>query len=228
METKICSCCKEELTLDRFDKNKNSKDGLRTMCKKCRKVQNKKYREEHLVETKIYNDKYAGAHRDIIKEQNKKYRENHLDIIKIKSKIFREENPQRIYAYQKKYYIKNREKINIKNQKRNAKKLLLPSTFTIEQWEQVKLYFDNKCCYCGKELPLQQEHFIPVNSSGGYTRENIICACKSCNSSKSDINFFEWYPAHKFYNKEREDKILKYINNNLQEPLNNITKEVLF
>jgi 5-methylcytosine-specific restriction endonuclease McrA len=72
--------------------------------------------------------------------------------------------------------------------------------------------FDNKCAYCGKEKPLAQDHFVPLSKGGEYTNNNIICSCKSCNSSKSDKDFFEWYPEQLFYSKEREAKILKYLN----------------
>ena len=33
--TKVCSCCKKELPLDMFNKNKSKSDGLHCYCKKC-------------------------------------------------------------------------------------------------------------------------------------------------------------------------------------------------
>lgn len=35
--------------------------------------------------------------------------------------------------------------------------------------------------------------------------------CISCNSSKRDKDFFEWYPTYKHYNQEREKFILEYL-----------------
>ena len=43
MTTKICSKCKQKLTLDHFCKNKKKKDGLQTFCKQCNKAYLKKY-----------------------------------------------------------------------------------------------------------------------------------------------------------------------------------------
>lgn len=37
METKICPKCKSNLSLDMFQKNKRSKDGLQYHCRSCRK-----------------------------------------------------------------------------------------------------------------------------------------------------------------------------------------------
>lgn len=47
MKTKICSGCKEELTLDKFCKDKKSKDGKQSCCKKCKSEKIKKYYKEN-------------------------------------------------------------------------------------------------------------------------------------------------------------------------------------
>lgn len=68
-------------------------------------------------------------------------------------------------------------------------------------------------------LPLVREHFIAMNNRGGYIKENILPACESCNSSKNDNLFEDWYPKYKFYNKERESIILEYINSNKENTI---------
>ncbi|GAH11033.1 unnamed protein product, partial [marine sediment metagenome] len=35
MKTKICSKCKKELSISKFNKDKKYKDGLQPYCKKC-------------------------------------------------------------------------------------------------------------------------------------------------------------------------------------------------
>lgn len=37
MNTKICNKCKKEKSKTEFSKDKNKKDGLRTICKQCDK-----------------------------------------------------------------------------------------------------------------------------------------------------------------------------------------------
>lgn len=119
----------------------------------------------------------------------------------------------------RKWYINHPKYYSMSWQKRRARKLLLPDTLTLKQWKQVKECFNNKCAYCGTELPLTKEHFVPLNKGGEYTINNIIPVCLSCNSSKKDKDFFSWYPVQSFYSKTRERKILKYLGykNNKQQ-----------
>jgi len=164
------------------------------------KVRGKIYRDNHKEESLIRQRKWRSDNKDKVFEWHKKYNERNKEKITINKRIYRKAN---------------KDLINAISQRRRAKKLLLLSTFTIEEWESTKHYFDSKCCYCGEELPLQQEHFISVSKGGGYVDENMLPSCKSCNCSKNDKDFSDWYPSYKFYNREREIKILEYLNNKL-------------
>lgn len=170
METKICNKCKEEKSLECFAVDKRNKYGFTGVCKSCKVIRDKQYREDNPEKIKQYNKQY-----------NKQY---HKD---------------------------NPEKFRLKEQRRMALKQGLPNTFTIKQWKSVKEYFNNKCAYCGEDKPLTQDHHIALSKGGEYTHNNIIPACKSCNSSKRDKDFFKWYPTQKQHNKERESKILTHL-----------------
>lgn len=198
-----------------------------------RRKRYKSHREEEIEQAKQYykenKDKsleqkkqYYQKNKEIIAERVKKYHEKAKDKIAARSKIYREENREKISQQAKEWKLKNKDKMaeyKRKNkhkwveygQLRKAKIRQLPHTLTNKQWEQIKQYFDNKCSYCGKELPLAQEHFIPLSKGGEYTVNNIICSCISCNSSKKDKNFFEWYPKYRYYSKKREKKILDFL-----------------
>jgi hypothetical protein len=57
------------------------------------------------------------------------------------------------------------------------------------------------CVYCGATSGLSTDHIIPISRAGVDPRiaalldtsDNCVCACKTCNSSKSDRDIFEWY-----------------------------------
>lgn len=82
---------------------------------------------------------------------------------------------------------------------------------TEKQWETAKVYFDYKCCYCGKGGELTKDHINPLHNGGKMTMSNIVPCCKSCNSSKKDNEMLSWYQKQQFYNKDRIKKIYEYV-----------------
>lgn len=223
METRICSKCNIEKDITEFSKAKTNKDGIRKLCKDCckkyqkqwkenkkeeTKEQNKLYRESHKEERKQYLDKNKEA----LKEKGKQYRKTHYyKPNKETQKRYYEKNKEAIKEYSRKYREEHYDIYKMHRQKRKAKKKQLPSTLTAEQWNKCKQYFNNRCAYCGKELPLEQEHFVALSRGGEYTHNNIIPACKGCNNNKRARTFEEWYLTYKYYDRGRERKILKYL-----------------
>lgn len=159
------------------------------------------YKKEH---NKMYAPKYADIRRN-------RYFENHEANLK-KRNQYRIDNAEKIKASRRTEHGK--ELMRYHKQKRKSLKKQLPANYGINEWNSCKAHFDNQCAYCGEVKPLEQEHFIPLTKSGEYTINNIICACRNCNSSKGNKDFFEWYPKRKSYSKQREQKILKYLNYN--------------
>ena len=192
---KKCSKCGEgkPATLEYFNKNG---ERLRPNCKSCFRKQTKEYKERN---------------KDKIKEYKKEYYEQNKDKCKERSKEYYEQNKDKFKEYKKEYREQNKDKFVTYNQKRRTLKKQLPATLTPEQWEAIKNKFNNSCAYCEKHKKLEQEHFIPLSKGGEYTEQNIIPACKSCNSSKLNIDFHDWYPTFKHYTKEREQKILGHL-----------------
>lgn len=187
----------------------------------------------------IYNrKKYYENNKEIMLEKQKKYNEKNKKRVADYKKLWAKENKEHLIICRKlwvkenkehlaKYYEDNKERIleyskvyrekhpeckRMSEQKRKALKKKLPATLTIGQWEKIKTQFNNKCAYCGEEISLTQDHFIPLSKGGEYTHNNIIPACLSCNSKKHNKDFFSWYPQHESYSKQREQKILKFLN----------------
>lgn len=200
---KMCSKCKEFKKTNDFYKNRAKKDGLQTMCKECVKENDRKrvktgenkLRCKKKYETMMSNEKYANSERE-------------------RKRLWREENREKHNEINRAHYYNNKFSYYLSNEKRRSLLESLPKTFTENEWEECKKSFDYKCAYCGSNDKSTQEHFIPVSKGGEYTKDNILPVCSSCNSSKRDREFFEWYPRHKSYSKEREKKILKYLNYN--------------
>jgi 5-methylcytosine-specific restriction endonuclease McrA len=122
---------------------------------------------------------------------------------------------EQFFEMNKEYFDEKREQRNewsrIGGQRYRARKRSLLAEFTAEDWNACLASFDNRCAYCGKKRKLAQEHFIPVSKGGHYTVDNMLPACKSCNSSKNDRDFSEWYPNYAYYSADRVRKIIEYL-----------------
>ena len=82
---------------------------------------------------------------------------------------------------------------------------------TQQEWEMSQAYFDYKCCYCGGSGELTKDHLQPLSKGGEMKLINIVPACRSCNSSKKDQQWQEWYTKSAMFDRERYEKIANYI-----------------
>lgn len=215
MGVKTCKKCNRKfpLTEQYFQRRKESKDGFRNECKQCRSEYLAKYRKENREKILESNKKYNEEN----KEKRIEYKVQNRKMLRQYDKFYRKNNPEKEKVFREKYRKENRELYRVARMRYRSKKNELPQTFTVEEWEMCLNHFNNSCAYCGKhqselEHKIEQDHFIPVTKQGGYTVDNIIPACRSCNASKLNNDFGTWYREQSFYNTESEHRILSYIN----------------
>ncbi len=58
--------------------------------------------------------------------------------------------------------------------------------------ERTKMTEAQACCYCGSTDNLCMDHMIPKTHGGTDNPENLVTACRSCNSSKGSRDMLEW------------------------------------
>lgn len=178
-------------------------------------VRRKKFRQVHKENLAIGQKEYYEVNKENTLIKAKEYYKDNKEALAIKHNEYYQANKKVIALSVKKYQEAHRDYYCVIREKRRTRKSQLLSTFTLIQWESIKQYFDNKCAYCGEKKPLTQEHFLALSKGGNHTKENIIPVCLSCNCSKCKSDFEKWYPKYIYYNKEREELILKYINNQI-------------
>ena len=61
--------------------------------------------------------------------------------------------------------------------------------------ERIKLTAPQACCYCGDTKRLCMDHLIPKIRGGPDGSDNLVWACRSCNSSKGGRDMLEWMQA---------------------------------
>ena len=178
-----------------------------------------------------YSREWKRANQEKVKAQKQKYRSDPENREKIRAydrsrretpegkehanamtRRWRAENRDTVAEYNRQYVKGHLDYFVQAEHKRNALKRQLPHTLTLQEWEEIKVEFDYKCAYCGKPLRrFTQDHIIPLTAGGGYTRANIIPACKSCNSSKHTTPLEEWYRRQSFFSEERYQRILEHL-----------------
>ena len=58
--------------------------------------------------------------------------------------------------------------------------------------EKAKIRDSNVCCYCNGESDLTLDHLIPQYKGGKHAADNLVVACRPCNSSKKALDLLEW------------------------------------
>jgi hypothetical protein len=75
---------------------------------------------------------------------------------------------------------------------------LNPSTILREN--KLLVMSEKICVYCEKPCDeLQWEHIIPRSRGGFDTIDNMVLACRGCNSTKGTYDLFEWYGKDRQY-----------------------------
>ncbi|WP_282005547.1 HNH endonuclease [Propioniciclava sinopodophylli] len=60
------------------------------------------------------------------------------------------------------------------------------------QWAALKDAWAG-CAYCGAtDRPLQRDCVLPISRGGRYTLDNVVPACRSCNTSKCSDEVTSW------------------------------------
>jgi 5-methylcytosine-specific restriction endonuclease McrA len=96
------------------------------------------------------------------------------------------ENQAAFKEIQQRYLAKNPVHI-----RRRAYLVKVERTLTQEQWNEILEVFDHRCAYCLRsDVKLTMDHVIPVSKGGPHTAENVVPACKPCNSQKWDRPIF--------------------------------------
>lgn len=227
--TKKCAKCGEVKKIGEFNKNKRNKDGFQCRCKQCIKVDSQIFYKNNKIKILLhyqnnkekilkYAKEYRQSHKEYFDKYAKEYRQLNRNYFSEYGKEYRKNNKWRFKEYQERYYQNNKEKFKMRTSLYNSRKLLLPSELTRTQWNDTVSFFNGTCAYCGKpnivngnRRRMTQDHFVAVTKGGGYTKENIVPACKRCNCSKSNKDFSYWYPYWESYSPEREQKILAFL-----------------
>ncbi len=200
---KWCSECNSIKLLSDFHRNGTK---IRSKCRKCEIARTSVLQKENKVRVNQLNKqrqqvKYATS-KDFKQSRDTstyKWRSNN-----------REAYNQAISRYKRERYRTDEAyRLTCLNYSHN-RRTNIEGTLTDQDWQECLEYFDTKCAYCGSTEQLTMDHVDPVSKGGTHTVTNIVCACKSCNSSKGTKNIIKWYGAQPFFSQERLNRIFEW------------------
>jgi len=183
-----CKFCRNQYCRDNYNKSAQERNRLYYQENKEKIKSNMKtlYWDDP-SKKKEYQKQYRFKNLEKIRQYDRD-RWEYTSIRAEKSREYQKAHKKEINALRRKRYAENvsyRQRVIGYVHVRNARKLGLPSTLTQEEWEDIVRVYGGACAYCKEEnIVLEQDHVIPVVMGGGYTKDNIVPACKSCNCSK--------------------------------------------
>lgn len=107
MESKICNNCKNTLPVSFFSKDRNKKDGLRTICKPCTGEKTKARYAANSDALKAYAIKWRKEN----KEKVEQYKRENAELLREKQRQKRAKNPEKVYEEGRRYYETNAKRV---------------------------------------------------------------------------------------------------------------------
>ena len=218
LQLKQCSKCLGKKPIDAFRQapHKNNPNYRRTACRECEKAESTRYNKTHRAQRRASSKAYAAhkkqermlymqAWRTVHKEEqsayNKSWREEHKEERQLYMSIYNIEHREEIALRTHLYNITHRMQFARYQHNRRAKEKALPDTFSDEQEQFCRQYFNYACAVCDREesfdAVLCLDHWIPFSSQlcPGNIATNIVVLCHGnggCNNKKGRKDPGQW------------------------------------
>lgn len=199
---KICSRCKESKPASDFGKNRRCKDGLTSWCLPCKRNIEREWKAAHkeLVSERSAID--YERHKPERQERHREYSALPSTKMAVNTRLrarrvadpegTRQRDRQRYAKHHdmflecsRKWRMAHPEFVRIAAARRRAR-MSNGSGITASEWSAKKDYYNNCCAYCLQSNDaLEMDHMIPLSRGGEHSANNIVPACRRCNSSKN-------------------------------------------
>lgn len=152
----------------------------------------------------IYKEKYNKKPIKYIKENtNQRKKKTAEEIKKSRHNYYLKckEKKEKILENTKRYRKTEKGKANSQRGliKRRVRLKKIINTLTAKEWNEILKQYNFRCVYCNKKFSSvnkpTRDHIIPISKGGDNTKENVVPACKSCNSKKGVNTFYKRYEA---------------------------------
>jgi len=202
METKTCTKCETEKSVDAFYLNRGK---YMVRCRECVAISRKDYYIKNKPEIAAKRAIYQAAHRKEQYAHTKAWRKRNAEKVKESGRRQYAQNPEhhrkvkaawamanveKIKDFQEKYRLNHLPKMAEKSHKRRAKERL-NGIYQVSEKELIKLY-SSPCIACGTTERVTIDHIIPIARGGAHSIGNLQPLCLKCNASKNHRTMSEW------------------------------------
>jgi len=139
---------------------------------------------------------WVAANRERVRGQKATLRAEKREVYRAYARkwaaVYRLVHPEKYHAYRREWTAANRDKVSAKEVRRRARKYQVPrNDFTAAQWQALLELCRYRCVYCGKKMTretMTRDHLTPYVEKGSNTLQNVLPACRTCNSRKGIRN----------------------------------------
>jgi 5-methylcytosine-specific restriction endonuclease McrA len=150
---------------------------------------NRAYQQRNAEQLKEKARAYSAAHRKENKIRWKAWKARNIEKERERVRLAQRNRAPQVKAALQAWRKANPDKARLQVEKRRARKHNAPvNDLTLQQWQGIQAAHKHCCAYCGKQCKgkLTQDHVTPLSKGGSHTMQNVVPACASCNSRKSN------------------------------------------
>jgi len=122
--------------------------------------------------------------RDRRRAYGRDWMRRNLDKARLAMRRWRAEHPEEHRERRRDWEARSREIRRTIWQRRRARILGAEGSYTVTEWLELVASCGGRCGYCGAPGALAVDHRLPIARGGTNRIENLIPACKTCNSRK--------------------------------------------
>ena len=172
---KTCKKCGVEhpATTEFFTPSKRLPSGLDIYCRPCRKE---------------YARAWYASHREQQVARSARWNKENAEKLNATKRARYAKHPEKERAYMRAYRKAHPDLYKsadaLKCAKRRSAINNTPNLLTAEQFAQLRKAAKGRCYYCKTKATLTLDHVVPLARGGHHSADNVVFACKPCNSSK--------------------------------------------
>jgi 5-methylcytosine-specific restriction endonuclease McrA len=122
----------------------------------------------------------------------RRWRLRHRERDRANKREYYARNTEHVKAAVVAYRRANPEIVRVVRTLRRAREVGALGSHTTAQWLALVAEYGGCCGYCGANGPLEPDHRVPLSRGGSNSIENIIPACRRCNTRKRTLTEAEF------------------------------------